>query len=305
MKVTTAAHIPANTAPEAPTTVNRTMRVWLLHFSAEPANGIMHFGAEAADGLAQLGSDGFLAGFEGSQPQGYLLYDAFDAADAVGVGGHGLVSVSHGGGERINRRERGGRRGRTEFFWLGVWSFDRLRMMVGGFAAEGAEFFCGWGWFGREGLAGSVVRWALDSRCGENDGVGGGSLAYAWSKSDLEIPRSLLIWWIVPVARSQLLCLGLIARRPLAGVHPHFAGLATIRGPGRLAPESATQAFQLCAQLPAGHAVTVKVPSERCKEVSSGGMPWPSSLQTWMMVCATAKRLLRVSSGVSPQATQP
>ena len=29
MKVTTAAHIPANTAPEAPTTVNRTMRVWL------------------------------------------------------------------------------------------------------------------------------------------------------------------------------------------------------------------------------------------------------------------------------------
>ena len=47
-----------------------------------------------------------------------------------------------------------------------------------------------------------------------------GSLAYAWSKSDLEIPRSLLIWWSVPVARSRLLCLlclGMIARRPLSG----------------------------------------------------------------------------------------
>ena len=44
-----------------------------------------------------------------------------------------------------------------------------------------------------------------------------GGLAYAWSKSDLEIPRSLLIWWSVPVARSRLLCLGMIARRPLAG----------------------------------------------------------------------------------------
>ena len=46
--------------------------------------------------------------------------------------------------------------------------------------------------------------------------VESGSLAYPWSKSDLEIPRSLLIWWSVPVARSRLLCLGMIARRPLA-----------------------------------------------------------------------------------------
>ena len=45
-----------------------------------------------------------------------------------------------------------------------------------------------------------------------------GSLAYPWSKSDLEIPESLLIWWSVPVARSRLLCLGMIARRPLAGL---------------------------------------------------------------------------------------
>ena len=42
-------------------------------------------------------------------------------------------------------------------------------------------------------------------------------LAYAWSKSDLEIPRFLLIRWRVPVARSRLPCLGMGVRRPLAG----------------------------------------------------------------------------------------
>ena len=44
-----------------------------------------------------------------------------------------------------------------------------------------------------------------------------GGFGYAWSKSDLDIPRSLLIWWRVPVARSRLPCLGMIALRPLAG----------------------------------------------------------------------------------------
>ena len=92
-----------------------------------------------------------------------------------------------------------------------------------------------------------------------------GSVAYAWSKSDLEIPRSLLIWWRVPVAKSRLPCLGMIPRRPVGGVHPHFVG------PIGLAPESATQGLQLCAEFPAGHAVTVKVPSGLRKGVSSGG----------------------------------
>ena len=134
----------------------------------------MHLVAEAADGLAQLGSDGFLAGFKGSQSQGYLLYDAFDAADAVRVCGHGLVSVSHGG-----------------------CSPQRARR---------AQSFFGWVWFGQEAFA--FLAFLAVRTC---------SLAYAWSKSDLEIPKSLLIWWSVPVARSRLLCLGMIARRPLAG----------------------------------------------------------------------------------------
>ena len=117
-----------------------------------------------------------------------------------------------------------------------------------------------------------------------------GGLAYAWSNSDPTIARSLLIWWIVPVARSRLPCLGMIARRPLAAfTYISWDPLAWRRN---LQPRLSTQAFRLCAQVPAGHAVTVKAPSERCKGVRS----CPSSLQTWMMVCATAKRLLRVAN---------
>ncbi len=41
---------------------------------------------------------------------------------------------------------------------------------------------------------------------------------YAWSKSRLEIPRSLRIWCKVPVARSRFPCLGMMARRPLSGL---------------------------------------------------------------------------------------
>ena len=44
-----------------------------------------------------------------------------------------------------------------------------------------------------------------------------GAEPYARSKSGLEIPRSLRIWWRVPVARSRFPCLGMMARRPLAG----------------------------------------------------------------------------------------
>ena len=43
-------------------------------------------------------------------------------------------------------------------------------------------------------------------------------LTYAWSKSRLEIPRSLRIWCKVPVARSRFPCLGMMARRPLSGL---------------------------------------------------------------------------------------
>ena len=101
------------------------------------------------------------------------------------------------------------------------------------------------------------------------------------------------------MAKSRLPCLGMIGPPSVGGVHPHFMG------PVGLARESATQALQLCAQLQIGHAVTVKMPSGLRKGVSSGGSSCPSSLQTWMMAWATAKRLLRVSSGLSPQATQP
>ena len=71
-----------------------------------------------------------------------------------------------------------------------------------------------------------------------------GGFGYAWSKSDLDIPRSLLIWWRVPVARSRLPCLGMIALRPLAGfTHISWDPSAWRRNlqPIGLAPESATQ----------------------------------------------------------------
>ena len=102
-----------------------TMRVWfcingaeaaegLRRLECEAVDGVAHFGAEAADGASRISvrrrcrwSRASRSGgcrwtrasrrfrmdswpsFKGSQPQGYLLYDAFDAADAVGVGGHG------------------------------------------------------------------------------------------------------------------------------------------------------------------------------------------------------------------------
>ena len=44
-----------------------------------------------------------------------------------------------------------------------------------------------------------------------------GSVAYASSKSDLEMPKSLLIRWRVPVARSRLACGAIEVWRLLAG----------------------------------------------------------------------------------------
>ena len=63
------------------------------------------------------------------------------------------------------------------------------------------------------------ARWRRLHRLAYFAGAGGvlHFLWLAWSKSDLDIPRSLLIWWRVPVARSRLPCLGMIALRPLAG----------------------------------------------------------------------------------------
>ena len=44
-----------------------------------------------------------------------------------------------------------------------------------------------------------------------------GASAYAWSKSDLEVPGFLRIRWRAPVARSRFPCQGMGVRRPFAG----------------------------------------------------------------------------------------
>ena len=113
-----------------------------------------------------------------------------------------------------------------------------------------------------------------------------------------EIPKFLRIRWRVPVARSRFPCLGMGVRRPFAGFTPQLVGSIC------LPLESAAQDLQLSAHFPVGHAVTVRLPS-RLRRGLSPGAAFPFSFRSWMMPWATAKRLFKVSSGVSPHACSP
>ena len=110
--------------------------------------------------------------------------------------------------------------------------------------------------------------------------------AYAWSKSDLEIPRFLRIRWSVPVARSRFPCLGM-------GVSRSFVGQIY----SRAVPAS-------CAALgrSRGHReASLAGPLWR----TSGGRGTPRSWRDWIRALATARSSSSVCSGVSPQAMQP